>query len=76
VEIAMLIDAYREVGLDGLAQVDLEVRQNRHQPLPALGPMADAVLGAVSARLEREGRLGHEIAAPVERPPLATLAAS
>jgi glucosyl-3-phosphoglycerate synthase len=77
VEIAMLIDAYREVGLDGLAQVDLDVRQNRHQPLRALGPMADAVLGAVAARLEREGRLaGLEAAAPVERPPLATLAAS
>ncbi|MGZ4169136.1 MAG: glucosyl-3-phosphoglycerate synthase [Solirubrobacteraceae bacterium] len=77
VEIAMLIDAYREVGLDGLAQVDLDVRQNRHQPLRALGPMADAVLGAVATRLEREGRLaGLEAGAPVERPPLATLAAS
>ena len=77
VEIAMLIDAYREVGLDGLAQVDLDVRQNRHQPLGALGPMADAVLGAVAARLEREGRLaGVDVAPPVERPPLATLAAS
>jgi glucosyl-3-phosphoglycerate synthase len=76
VEIAMLIDAYREVGLDGLAQVDLDVRQNRHQPLSALGPMADAVLGAVAARLEREGRLaGVDATPPVERPPLATLAA-
>jgi glucosyl-3-phosphoglycerate synthase len=77
VEIAMLIDAYREIGLDGLAQVDLDVRQNRHQPLRALGPMADAVLGAVAARLESEGRLGGlEADAPVERPPLVTLAAS
>jgi glucosyl-3-phosphoglycerate synthase len=77
VEIAMLIDAYREVGLDGLAQVDLDVRQNRHQALSALGPLADAVLGAVAARLEREGRLaGVDVAPPVERPPLATLAAS
>jgi glucosyl-3-phosphoglycerate synthase len=77
VEIAMLIDAYREVGLDGLAQVDLDVRQNRHQALSALGPMADAVLGAVAARLQREGRLaGVEVAAAVERPPLATLAGS
>lgn len=76
VEIAMLIDAYREAGLDGLAQVDLHVRQNPHQPLSALGPMADAVLGAVAARLEREGRLaGLDVAPPVERPPLATLAA-
>ena len=73
----MLIDAYREAGLDGLAQVDLDVRQNRHQPLSALGPMADAVLGAVAARLDREGRLaGLDAAPPVERPPLSTLAAS
>jgi len=77
VEMAMLLDAYREVGLDGMAQVDLDVRQNRHQPLQALGPMADAVLAAVTVRLAREGRLaGVEVAPPVERPPLATLAAS
>jgi glucosyl-3-phosphoglycerate synthase len=77
VEIAMLVDAYREVGIDGLVQVDLDVRQNRHQALSALGPMADAVLGAVAARLEREGRLaGVDVPAAVERPPLATLAGS
>ena len=40
VEIAMLIDAWRRVGLDGLAQVDLEEHRNRHQPLSALEPMA------------------------------------
>lgn len=57
VEIGLLIDAYRVVGLDGLAQVDLGVRQNRHQSLSALGPMAAAVLGALARRLEREGRL-------------------
>jgi glucosyl-3-phosphoglycerate synthase len=57
VEIALLIDAWREVGLDGLAQVDIEMRQNRHQPLGELVPMAYAVLRAVCARLDREGRL-------------------
>jgi glucosyl-3-phosphoglycerate synthase len=75
VETAMLLDAYREVGLDGLAQVDLEQRQNRHQPLAALTSMADEVLGAVAVRLEREGRLSPG-AAPVriiERPPMAAL---
>ncbi|HEX6459106.1 MAG TPA: glucosyl-3-phosphoglycerate synthase [Thermoleophilaceae bacterium] len=70
VEIAMLIDAWKEVGLDALAQVDIELRQNRHQPLSDLAPMADAVLRAVCVRLQREGRLheldGDEI---VERPP-------
>ena len=77
VEIAMLIDAYRAAGLEGLAQVDLDVRQNRHQPLSALAPMADAVLRAVAVRVEREERLaGVVLDAPVERPPLATLAAS
>jgi glucosyl-3-phosphoglycerate synthase len=57
VDIALLLDAYREVGLDRLAQVDLEVRQNAHQPLRELGPMAHAVLQTVAARLEQEGRL-------------------
>jgi glucosyl-3-phosphoglycerate synthase len=92
VDIALLIDAYRTVGLQGLAQVDLDVRQNAHQPLLDLGPMAYAVLHAVSTRLEREGRLrgplpagfagpGARVAAaltetPVERPPLARLRAA
>jgi glucosyl-3-phosphoglycerate synthase len=57
VDIALLLDAYRMVGLDGIAQVDLEVRQNAHQALRDLGPMAHAVLQAVAARLEQEGRL-------------------
>jgi glucosyl-3-phosphoglycerate synthase len=57
VEIALLIDAYREVGLEGLGQANLGVRQNRHQPLGELSAMAFAVLRAVAERLEREGRL-------------------
>jgi glucosyl-3-phosphoglycerate synthase len=57
VDIAMLIDAYATVGLDGLAQVNLDLRQNAHQPLRELAGMASAVLRAVSVRLEREGRL-------------------
>ncbi|MDQ6750656.1 MAG: glucosyl-3-phosphoglycerate synthase [Actinomycetota bacterium] len=77
VEIAMLIDAYREVGLEALSQVDLDVRQNAHQPLDALSPMAGAVLSAVTARLAREGRLVDAgEGAVVERPPVASLGAS
>jgi glucosyl-3-phosphoglycerate synthase len=57
VDVAMLIDVWREVGLDGLAQVDLDVRQNQHQPLTDLGPMAAAVLAGVLRRVERDGRL-------------------
>jgi glucosyl-3-phosphoglycerate synthase len=50
VEIAMLIDAWRAVGLEGLAQVDLGARQNSHRPLPELSAMAYAVLVAAQAR--------------------------
>lgn len=57
VDIGLLLDAYGLVGLEALAQVDLDVRQNAHQPLRDLGPMAHAVLQAVSARLARDGRL-------------------
>jgi len=84
VEIAMLIDAWREVGLEGIAQVDLEEHRNRHQPLSALTPMALTVLATIARRLERDGRLmapppaagapGGQVAhAPLERPPLADL---
>jgi glucosyl-3-phosphoglycerate synthase len=72
VEIGMLIDAWREVGLGGIAQVDLDEHRNRHQPLAALEPMARTVLATIARRVQAEGRLtGVEIAEPVlERPPL------
>jgi glucosyl-3-phosphoglycerate synthase len=91
VDIGLLIDAYSLAGLDAIAQVDLEVRQNAHQPLRDLGPMAYAVLRAVAVRLERDGRLRGPlpatftptgldpqvaIAEPVERPPLRSLRAA
>jgi glucosyl-3-phosphoglycerate synthase len=89
IEIAQLIDAWSEVGLWAMAQVDLDVRQNRHQSLRELGPMAYSVLRAVAERLVRDGRLeaarrdafvgpGPEgleerEVAIVERPPIASL---
>jgi glucosyl-3-phosphoglycerate synthase len=92
VDIALLLDAYGAVGLDALAQVDLDVRQNAHQPLRDLGPMAFAVLHAVASRLEREGRLRGALSAtftlpgedgpqtstmqPIERPPRASFRAA
>jgi glucosyl-3-phosphoglycerate synthase len=92
VDIALLIDAYALLDLDGIAQVDLDVRQNAHQRLQDLGPMAFAVLQAVSARLQREGRLSGLLPSTllaadedgpvvvesrqVERPPLADLRAA
>ena len=70
VEIAMLIDVWRELGLEAMAQVDLDEHRNRHQPLSALAPMAQTVLSTIAARLEREGRLTDVEAQVVERPPL------
>jgi glucosyl-3-phosphoglycerate synthase len=76
VEIGLLLDVYGELGIDAIGQVDLEVRQNRHQPLDDLAPMATAVLGAVTRRLRRAGRLAGDHLAHdelPERPPLASL---
>jgi len=57
VEIAMLIDVWRKGGLEGIAQVDLDVHHNRHQPLSALSEMAETVLATIVRRLVSEGRL-------------------
>ena len=78
VEMGLLLDVWADAGSDALAQVDLETRQNRHQRLEELTPMAAAVLGAVTSRLRREGRLAGQALgcdAAVERPPLAELRA-
>jgi glucosyl-3-phosphoglycerate synthase len=76
VEMGLLLDVFGAVGLDGMAQVDLDVRQNRHQAIEDLAPMSAAVLAAVTSRLRREGRLvgsgGGEV---LERPALAELRA-
>jgi hypothetical protein len=62
------------VGLEGIAQVDLEEHRNRHQSIAELAPMAATVLATIATRMEREGRLAGVGGAPVERPPLASVA--
>jgi glucosyl-3-phosphoglycerate synthase len=87
IETSMLLHARDELGgTEGMAQVDLDVRYNHHQPLPQLGPMAYAVLRVILERLRRDGRLRDDHAPPlqtadgqliqvelVERPPYARL---
>jgi len=75
-EIGLLIDIYRKVGAPAIAQVDLHSRQNRHRPLEELGPMSDAILESVAARLAEEGRLTGIAAARHERPPLTRVRAA
>jgi glucosyl-3-phosphoglycerate synthase len=50
VEIGMMIDVYAEVGLEGMAQVDLGTRQNRHQSLANLARMSSVVLRTLAMR--------------------------
>ncbi len=52
VEIGMLIDVWAKVGLEGIAQVDLDEHRHAHQPLSALAPMARAVMATIAHRLE------------------------
>ena len=85
VEIAVLLDALERNGLSALAECDLGSRQNRHQPLRALGEMAYAVLAAVERRVGNERSVigggylrpwqdGAIAPVPVhERPPIASL---
>jgi glucosyl-3-phosphoglycerate synthase len=82
IEIAVMIDALHQCGLDALAECHLGTRQNRHQPLRALGEMAFAVLAAVENRIQgprsptgghylRPWEKGAVIQVPIdERPPL------
>ena len=51
VEVGLLIDLLELVGLDGLAQVDLERRVHRHQDDQSLGRMSGELLQAMVRRL-------------------------
>jgi glucosyl-3-phosphoglycerate synthase len=89
IETSMLLHARDALGgVERMAQVDLDVRRNYHQPLPQLGPMAYAVLRVILERLRREGRLMDDHAPPfqtgdgqliqvelIERPPFASIRA-
>jgi glucosyl-3-phosphoglycerate synthase len=76
VETGLLLDVHAQAGLDAMVQVDLDVRQNRHQSIADLAPMAFAVVAAVRSRLRREGRLLDGCSEPLlERPPLDELRA-
>jgi glucosyl-3-phosphoglycerate synthase len=78
VEMGMLLDVWHLLGGVGVAQVDLEVHRNSHQPLSSLASMAQTVLATVAIRLEREGRLARDglaVEPVLERPPLASVVA-
>ncbi|MGB3055741.1 MAG: glucosyl-3-phosphoglycerate synthase [Acidimicrobiales bacterium] len=84
VDVALLIDAARTVGIEHIAQVDLGVRHHRNRTLDELGPMALTVSQVILDRagvrppgpaiLRRPGT-SPLVVSPNERPPLASLAA-
>jgi len=89
VEFGLLVDTYRAVGLDAMAQVDLERRKHRNSDLHKLGQMATEILQVAEARLGRAveppvtitqySRAGADYRmidtdmTELERPPMATL---
>jgi len=78
VEIALLLDACASAGLDAVAQVEIGAHPARQSPLERESPMAADVLGAVTQRLRRDGRLacGSRKPAVTERPALGSAGCS
>jgi glucosyl-3-phosphoglycerate synthase len=81
VEIAMLVDVWRRIGIERMAQVDLGTKRNSHQSLSALAEMSRDVVAALAAELDATPSATHGAlrAAPGvaprlrRRPPLAEL---
>jgi glucosyl-3-phosphoglycerate synthase len=65
VETGLLIDLFALYGLEGLAQVDLDVRVHHNQPLVGLSKMSFAILQVFMARLE--SRIGAQLVEQVNR---------
>lgn len=70
VDVGLLIDAWRLCGAAAIAEADLDVRRNRHQPLSALHDMACVVADAILDRTADDGRRP----SGEHRPPMAALA--
>jgi glucosyl-3-phosphoglycerate synthase len=79
VDITLLIDVWRRVGLEEMAEVDLDVRQNRHRDLQELSMMARQVAGAILSRhsgMLCSDSVGTPVTRPIERPALVECLAS
>lgn len=61
VDIALLIDAARAVGVDGIAEVDLGERRHRNRTLDELGPQATAVMRAALSRAGLDTHADHPV---------------
>jgi nucleotide-binding universal stress UspA family protein/glycosyltransferase involved in cell wall biosynthesis len=57
VETGLLIDLFNQYGIHAIAQVDLEERIHRNQPLSSLSQMAFAIIQVFMQRLEERNRI-------------------
>ena len=57
VETGLLIDLFNEIGLNAIAQVDLEERVHRNQSLASLSQMSFAIIQVVMQRLQEKSRI-------------------
>ncbi len=57
VETGLLVDIWKEYGLSQMAQSDLDKRVHHNQSLGALGKMSFAIMQAIYALLEEDGKL-------------------
>jgi glucosyl-3-phosphoglycerate synthase len=65
VEIGLIIDVAKRLGMEAIAQVDLDERRHRNREIGELSRMAFAVLQAILTRLVSTGRIElHTLPAP------------
>ena len=64
VELAHLIDLSRSLGLDGIAQTDLDQRLHRNRSDEELGHMSFGILQVLFRRLQRDGKLDLHVSLP------------
>lgn len=75
VDVALLADVWRQVGIEAMVEVDLDCRQNSHQPLDCLAPMSEQVALAILDRASQSGGPDPQNAggALTNRPPMDSL---
>jgi glucosyl-3-phosphoglycerate synthase len=69
VDVALLIDVWRDQGIERMVEVDLDTRQNRHRPLAELAETAVEVSAAILSRAGVELPPG-PVPPLIDRPPL------
>jgi glucosyl-3-phosphoglycerate synthase len=76
VDVGLLIDVWRAVGLGAMIEVDLDTRQNRHRPVDELAGTAAAVVDAILDRAREGDVLGAAPKLTRERPPWVSVESS